>query len=75
MGIVTIDGCIRVEETTNIRIIEQCLNDADGPVKADDHKITPPSRTEMKDSMEALIHHFKLYTEGYHVQLDKHTLL
>ena len=61
--------CIRVEEMRqSIRIIEQCLNMMpDGPVKADDHKITPPSRTEMKDSMEALIHHFKLYTEGYHV--------
>ena len=38
-----------------------------GPVKTDDKKITPPSRGEMKRSMEALIHHFKLYTEGYHV--------
>jgi NADH-quinone oxidoreductase subunit D len=38
-----------------------------GPVKTDDKKITPPSRAEMKRSMEALIHHFKLYTEGYHV--------
>jgi NADH-quinone oxidoreductase subunit D len=36
-------------------------------VKTDDKKITPPSRGEMKRSMEALIHHFKLYTEGYHV--------
>jgi NADH-quinone oxidoreductase subunit D len=33
----------------------------------DDHKITPPKRADMKNSMEALIHHFKLYTEGYHV--------
>jgi NADH-quinone oxidoreductase subunit D len=38
-----------------------------GPVKTDDKKVTPPSRAEMKRSMEALIHHFKLYTEGYHV--------
>ena len=38
-----------------------------GPVKLDDHKITPPKRQEMKRSMEALIHHFKLYTEGFHV--------
>ena len=37
------------------------------PVMVDDHKITPPSRADMKNSMEALIHHFKLYTEGYHV--------
>ena len=38
-----------------------------GPVKVDDHKVAPPTRAEMKRSMEALIHHFKLYTEGYHV--------
>jgi NADH-quinone oxidoreductase subunit D len=39
----------------------------DGPVKVQDHKIAPPRRGEMKRSMESLIHHFKLYTEGYHV--------
>jgi NADH-quinone oxidoreductase subunit D len=38
-----------------------------GPVMVDDNKVTPPKRAEMKNSMEALIHHFKLYTEGYHV--------
>jgi hypothetical protein len=38
-----------------------------GPVKVEDRKFTPPPRAEMKRSMEALIHHFKLYTEGYHV--------
>jgi NADH-quinone oxidoreductase subunit D len=38
-----------------------------GPVKTLDRKIAPPPRAEMKHSMEALIHHFKLYTEGYHV--------
>ena len=38
-----------------------------GPVKVQDRKFTPPTRAEMKRSMEALIHHFKLYTEGYHV--------
>ena len=38
-----------------------------GPVVTQDHKITPPRRAEMKTSMEALIHHFKLYTEGFHV--------
>ena len=38
-----------------------------GPVKVNDRKVTPPPRAEMKRSMEALIHHFKLYTEGYHV--------
>ena len=60
---------IRVEEMRqSIRIVRQAIeNMPDGPVKADDRKITPPSRGEMKHSMEALIHHFKLYTEGYHV--------
>jgi NADH-quinone oxidoreductase subunit D len=38
-----------------------------GPIKTLDRKISPPPRAEMKRSMEALIHHFKLYTEGYHV--------
>jgi NADH-quinone oxidoreductase subunit D len=38
-----------------------------GPVVTQDHKVTPPRRAEMKTSMEALIHHFKLYTEGFHV--------
>ena len=38
-----------------------------GPVKTSDRKVSPPPRAEMKRSMEALIHHFKLYTEGYHV--------
>ncbi|MDX2102028.1 MAG: NADH-quinone oxidoreductase subunit D, partial [Alphaproteobacteria bacterium] len=39
----------------------------DGPAMAPDQKVTPPSSGQMKRSMEALIHHFKLYTEGYHV--------
>jgi len=52
----------------SVKIIKQCVNDLPGgPCKADDHKITPPRRADMKYSMEALIHHFKLYTEGYHV--------
>ena len=38
-----------------------------GPVKTIDGKISPPNRTELKESMEALIHHFKLFTEGYRV--------
>ncbi|MCH7551235.1 MAG: NADH-quinone oxidoreductase subunit D, partial [Proteobacteria bacterium] len=51
-----------------LRIIDQCLGDMPGgPCKSDDRKITPPSRADMKNSMEALIHHFKLFTEGYHV--------
>ncbi len=52
------------------RIVRQCvdwLRANPGPVMVDDHKITPPSRTEMKADMEALIHHFKLFTEGYSV--------
>ena len=49
-------------------IISQCLAKMKpGPVKVQDNKISPPSRAEMKRSMEALIHHFKLFTEGYHV--------
>jgi NADH-quinone oxidoreductase subunit D len=56
------------EMRQSARIIEQCIAQMpDGPVKTADNKIAPPSRGEMKQSMEALIHHFKLYTEGYHV--------
>lgn len=52
----------------SLKIMKQCLeNMPEGYVKANDYKITPPPRAEMKSSMEALIHHFKLYTEGYHV--------
>ena len=52
----------------SLKIVRQCLQDMPpGPVKVDDRKISPPPRSEMKQSMEALIHHFKLYTEGYHV--------
>ncbi len=60
---------VRVEEMRqSARIIEQCLDQMpSGPVKTLDRKIAPPPRAEMKQSMEALIHHFKLYTEGYHV--------
>jgi NADH-quinone oxidoreductase subunit D len=60
---------VRVEEMRQSnRIIQQCLKQMpDGPVRVQDHKITPPRRGEMKRSMEALIHHFKLYTEGFHV--------
>ena len=45
--------------------------DGKGPVTAKDGKVVRPSRAEMKRSMEALIHHFKLYTEGFHVQAAK----
>ena len=59
----------RVEECRqSIRIMKQCLEQMPGgPVSSSDGKIVPPKRGEMKGSMEALIHHFKLYTEGYHV--------
>jgi NADH-quinone oxidoreductase subunit D len=60
---------VRVEEMRqSLRIIRQCVEQMPGgPVISQDHKITPPRRGDMKHSMEALIHHFKLYTEGYHV--------
>jgi NADH-quinone oxidoreductase subunit D len=60
---------VRMEEMRqSVRLIDQSLDRMEpGPVKVKDNKITPPSRAEMKHSMEALIHHFKLYTEGYHV--------
>jgi NADH-quinone oxidoreductase subunit D len=60
---------VRMEEMhQSLKIMRQCLAEMPpGPVKTDDRKITPPSRADMKHSMEALIHHFKLYTEGYHV--------
>ena len=59
----------RVEEMRqSVRIIKQCLeNMPEGPVTTTDNKVVPPKRAEMKSSMEALIHHFKLYTEGHHV--------
>lgn len=59
----------RVEEMRqSLKIIEQCLNKMpEGEVKTDDNKISTPSRQEMKTSMEALIHHFKLFTQGYQV--------
>jgi len=61
--------CIRINEMReSIRIIVQCLNNMpEGPVKVDDAKIVPPSRTDMKESMESLIHHFKFFTENYSV--------
>ncbi|MBX9620473.1 MAG: NADH-quinone oxidoreductase subunit D [Alphaproteobacteria bacterium] len=60
---------VRMEEMRqSVRIIKQCLKKMpEGLVKIDDYKVTPPPRAKMKTSMEALIHHFKLYTEGYHV--------
>ncbi|MFN7902693.1 MAG: NADH-quinone oxidoreductase subunit D [Holosporales bacterium] len=60
---------VRIAEMReSLKIIRQCLHKMpNGAVKVQDHKIAPPPRAEMKRSMEALIHHFKLYTEGYHV--------
>ena len=59
----------RVEEMRQaVKIMEQCLarlKTTPGPVLSTDNKIAPPRRAEMKNSMEALIHHFKLYTEGF----------
>jgi NADH-quinone oxidoreductase subunit D len=56
------------EMRESVSIIKQCLAQMKpGPVKVQDNKISPPPRAEMKRSMEALIHHFKLYTEGFHV--------
>jgi NADH-quinone oxidoreductase subunit D len=60
---------LRMEEMRqSLRIIRQCIAKMPkGEVVTGDPKITPPSRADMKQSMEALIHHFKLYTEGYKV--------
>jgi NADH-quinone oxidoreductase subunit D len=60
---------VRVEEVRqSARIMKQCLaNMPEGPIASLDRKVVPPKRGEMKQSMEALIHHFKLYTEGFHV--------
>jgi NADH-quinone oxidoreductase subunit D len=56
------------EMRESVKIIRQGLGKIKpGPIKVQDRKFTPPKRAEMKHSMEALIHHFKLYTEGYHV--------
>jgi len=62
---------IRMEEMRqSIKIMKQCierLSKETGPISNTDNKIVPPKRGQMKRSMEALIHHFKLYTEGFHV--------
>ncbi|MCS0590833.1 NADH-quinone oxidoreductase subunit D [Massilia norwichensis] len=62
---------VRVEELRQAnRIIKQCvawLRANPGPVMIDNHKIAPPSRVDMKSNMESLIHHFKLFTEGFPV--------
>jgi NADH-quinone oxidoreductase subunit D len=62
---------VRVQEMREAnRIVKQCiawLRDHPGPVITSNHKVAPPSRVEMKENMEELIHHFKLFTEGMHV--------
>lgn len=60
---------VRMEEMRqSIKIIKQVIEKMpEGAIKTSDRKISPPPRAEMKQSMEAMIHHFKLYTEGYHV--------
>jgi NADH-quinone oxidoreductase subunit D len=62
---------VRVQEMREAnRIIQQCskwLRANPGPVITTNHKVAPPARTEMKSNMEQLIHHFKLFTEGFHV--------
>jgi NADH:ubiquinone oxidoreductase subunit D len=60
---------VRIAEMReSIKILQQCINAIPkGHVKLDDKKITPPSRVQMKSNMESLIHHFKLYSEGYSV--------
>jgi NADH-quinone oxidoreductase subunit D len=60
------------EMRQSVRIMRQCIQklnapDGKGPVVVEDNKVAPPRRGDMKRSMEALIHHFKLYTEGVHV--------
>ena len=60
------------EMRQSVHIMRQCIEklrapDGRGPVTTLDGKVAPPSRSQMKRSMEALIHHFKLYTEGFHV--------
>ena len=63
----------RIEEMReSVNIINQCLVKLPkGPVKTQDAKVTPPPKKELKNSMEALIHHFKLFTEGYRVDKDE----
>ena len=60
--------CRMEEMRESVKIINQCIEKLPkGPVKSIDGKISPPKRDELKQSMEALIHHFKLFTEGYRV--------
>jgi NADH:ubiquinone oxidoreductase subunit D len=54
-----------MEMRQSLIIIEQCLNNIpEGPIRSENNKVTPPSRIDMKQSMESLIHHFKMYTQN-----------
>jgi NADH dehydrogenase (ubiquinone) Fe-S protein 2 len=66
---------VRINEMReSLKIIAQCLNEIPyGPIKVDNRKITPPSRTSLKQSMESLIHHFKLYTENIIIPSSQET--
>ena len=60
--------CRMQEMRESVKIMKQCIQKMrPGPVMTEDGKVAPPRRSQMKQSMEALIHHFKLYTEGFHV--------
>ncbi len=60
------------EMKESLKIIEQCLNQIpSGIVKSSDNKLTPPSRKDLKQSMESLIHHFKIYTQGFNVPFNE----
>ena len=67
----------RIEEMKeSVSIIKQCLSKMEkGPIKSQDGKISPPPKKELKQSMEALIHHFKLFTEGIEFQKMKYIQL
>jgi NADH:ubiquinone oxidoreductase subunit D len=60
------------EMRQSVKIILQCINQLpEGLIKIDDKKLTPPSREEIKNSMEALIHHFKLYSKGFKIEANE----
>lgn len=64
---------IRIEEMRqSIRIINQCINQiSEGPIKTDNYKISIPSKIQIKQSMEALIDHFKIFSEGFKIDSNE----
>jgi len=61
-----------IEMRESLKIIDQCLNRIPtGPIKSNDNKLTPPSRTDFKQSMESLIHHFKIYTQSFTIPANE----